>query len=238
MSVIETISRDKQLEELGESLGQFKAYSNDLPIAEIVGTRVVKCLYQVITKEGPNKGKKSGENSYVRITTKHLTEERIVEQIATLTPYILAYLQAEEDKIIKSEHKKGCLSIYQDSLSLARIVEVLEATSESARLTKDKIEQWFGEHIMEPLALLIIDKMDLITNPTSEQEAKIHVTVNAYRTKFTSLASPKTILLEADRSALINVITKCEAQDSLLGARFITKIEGMVAKKQEELLEL
>ena len=92
-----------ELAKLGEILGQFKAYDSQLPIAEIAGTRIVKCLYQVNSKTG----KKMQENSYVRIPCKHLTEELIVSSIASLSPYILSYLQELEAGMIKEEHKNN-----------------------------------------------------------------------------------------------------------------------------------
>ena len=52
-----------ELEKLGEKFGEFKPYDSQLPIADIAGSRVVKCLYQVNKKLG---GKKVAENSYVR----------------------------------------------------------------------------------------------------------------------------------------------------------------------------
>ena len=48
-----------KIADLGEELGKFKAYDNQLTIADIEGTRIVKCLYQVNTKTGV----KAGDNS-------------------------------------------------------------------------------------------------------------------------------------------------------------------------------
>jgi predicted transcriptional regulator len=183
-------------------------------------------------------GTKAGDNSFVRIPTKHLTEAIIVERVTELSPYILAYLQAEEDKQIKADHKKGSLSVYTEYLSVDKLIAGLEASEAGARLTKEKVEAWFIESMEDNLKLLICDKMNIVDSITSEQEQKIQLMVNAYKLKFVSLANPKTVLVVADRDAMINVITKCEAQDSLLGARFIAKITGMKEAIQEQLLEL
>jgi predicted transcriptional regulator len=215
------IARDNLLSSLGETLGEFKAYSNDLPIADITGTRIVKCLYQLNKATGT----KAGDNSFVRIPTKHLTEAIIVERVTELSPYILAYLQ-------------GSLSVYTEYLSVDKLIAGLEASEAGARLTKEKVEAWFIESMEDNLKLLICDKMNIVDSITSEQEQKIQLMVNAYKLKFVSLANPKTVLVVADRDAMINVITKCEAQDSLLGARFIAKITGMKEAIQEQLLEL
>lgn len=229
------INRDSQLESLGENLGEFKPYSNDLPITEIAGTRIVKCLYQT-NKET---GKRAGTNSYVRVPTKHLTEETIAARIADLTPYILSYLQVEEDKVIKAEHRKGGTKVYTEYLSLDKIIAILESTGESTRLNKDKIELWFSESMRDQLVILICTKLGVTAETiTAEIEQKIELMIAAYKAKFISLASPKTVLVESDRLALVNVINKCEAGETLLGMRFISKIESMKDKVADALAEL
>ena len=233
MTVLNTIARDNSLEALGEKLGQFKAYANDLPIAEITGTRIVKCLYQINKKTG----EKVADNAYVRIPTKHLTEQTIIDRISDLAPYILNYLQSEEDKIIKEDHRKGALQVYTEYLTLDKIVEALEISGNSGRLNKEKIEAWFTAIMYEPLLLLVADKVAPGRSEfTPAEEYKIELSINAYKELFISLASPKTVLPENCREALINVITKCGAESDFLGSRFIKRIESMSKNDNNDLL--
>ncbi len=227
------INRDDSLEELGEKLGEFRAYSNDLPITEIVGTRIVKCSYQV----NKNTGKKAGDNSYVRIPTKHLTEQVVIAEIAKLAPYVLGYLQEQENKMIKADHKKGSMRVYTEYLDLDKIIAALEESEQGARITKDQIEAWFTTEMEEMLAMLVSDKMGISASDAidAEQEAKLLDILYAYKVKFTELTSTKAILKDSDRVALVNVITKCEADKSVIGSRLIARIDRMSTTISDEL---
>lgn len=224
----------EQLAALGEELGKFKAYDSQLPIAEIEGTRIVKCLYQVNSKTG----KKVAENAYCRIPVKHLTEEVIVERIAELTPYVLGFLQAEEDKIVKERHKSGGLNVYPESMSIDQIIELLEASETGARLNKEKIEKWFIDCMQDSLAELFAVKMGVNENSSEEQLNKLELVLNAYKGKFASLASGKTFITQADCNAMISCIERAELQNSLLGSRFIKRLQGMQVKNEELLMAL
>jgi len=229
--------RDNVVEELallGEKLGSFKAYDSQLPIADIAGTRIVKCLYQKNTKSGT----KAQDNAYVRLPTKHLTEEHIVSRVAELSPYILAWLQEQEDKAVKELHKKGGLQVFTEYLSLDKIIEVLEESLESSRLNKDKINAWFDDKLETTLVEAFSIKLGITQDSTENEVARLIALVNAYKAKFAQLSSPKVYLKEQDCEAMIRVIEMSEdAKSSLLGARFITKLANLNSKV-EELLEL
>lgn len=220
---------------LGEELGQFKAYDSQLTIPEIEGTRIVKCLYMV----SPKTGKKAQENSYVRITTKHLTEEIVLKHIAELTPYVLTWLQELEGAMIKENHKKGALSIFPASLSLDKLIDHLEANSEGSRLNKEKIEAWFTACVEPELAELFAPKMELDENSSEAELERLEVVLVAYKDKFASLAGGKTYIKPDDCKAMINVISSCStAKDSLIGTRFLARLEKMMNKEDETLLSL
>jgi hypothetical protein len=222
------------LEKLGETMGDYKPYDSQLPIVDIEGTRIVKCLYQVAKATG----KKVAENSYVRIPVKHMTEEVIVERIAELSPYVLGWLQELEDGMIKDDHKAGILSVYTEGLSLDKIVEKLEAAEAGARLNKEKIEEWFVDALADSLTVKFAEKMRLHDDSSLEELEKLELVILAYRKKFASLASPKVMLKEEDCLAMIAVIKQCEAEGSLIGKRFVGKLEKMQKREEEVLMSL
>lgn len=231
----ETTDKLAELAKLGEVMGVFKPYDSQLPLAEITGTRIVKALYQ----KNPKTGTKAQENAYVRIPTKHLTENVILENIASLTPHILTWLQSLEDIVIKDLHKNGMLNVFCDGLSLDSIIQKLEETNESSRLSKDKIEAWFEENIESELAELFLDKMGLDNNSVTEQDiAKIETILAAYKAKFASLANPKVFIKEDDCKAMIKVINECSLAETLIGTRFISRLEKMSEKEEDLLLTL
>lgn len=223
-----------ELEKLGETLGEFKPYDSQLPVADIAGTRIVKCLYQ----KSKDTKKETKANAYVRIPCKHLTEELIVERIADLTPYILDFLQTKEDEVIKENHKNGILNVFTASLSIDSLIDYLEEKGEGARLNKDKIEKWFKDSLYTSLLEQFAAKMMITENSNETELIKLETVINAYKKKYVSLASGKTYIKEDDCKAMIAVIVKCEAQETLLGKRFINRLEQMNKKTDELLLSL
>lgn len=232
--VSNTVVMNEELESIGEKLGEWKAYDAQLPLAEIKGTRIVKALYQT-NKET---GKKVQENAYVRIPTKHLTEEKLVARITELSPCVLSWLQEQEALSLRADHKKGQLNVFCANLSIDALIVRLEESEAGARLNKEKIEVWYDVNIMEPLTVLFAGKMNISENASEEQLIKLELVLVAYKAKFASLASGKVYIKEADCLAMIAVITNCEAQDSLLGARFISRLEKMQTTKDDLLLAL
>lgn len=231
-----TMERDNTLEQLGETLGEFKPYDAQLTIPEISGTRIVKCLYQTSSKTG----KKVAENSYVRVPTKHLTEELVVAKISELVPYAVSWLQGIEDAGIKHNHSRGMLTVHTQLLSLDLLIEKLEENETGARLNKEKIEAWFTSEMERSLVLLACDKMGINDDATAstEQIAKLDIVLNAYKAKFASLAGGKTYIKPEECQSMISVITKCEADTSLLGSRFVARLTKMMDKEDEMLLSL
>lgn len=238
MSAIAAAEKETGLSNLGEQLGQFKAYDSQLDIPEIAGTRVVKCLYQVNKKTG----EKVRENSYVRIPTKHLTEEYILANIADLTPYFLDYLRTVEDGMIRDEHKAGITQVFTEYLSLDKIVEKLEESATSSRLNKEKIEAWFTEYVETELLTSFAEKLGIdlesLEGASEEKLARLEVVIGAYKAKFASLASGKVFINEADCTAMIGVIQKCDTKESLIGKRFVARLEKMSQKEEDLLLTL
>lgn len=222
---------------LGEKLGEWKGYDSQLPITEITGTRIVKALYQVNKKTG----KKLQENSYVRIPTKHLTEEIIVSRVKELSPYILNWLQEVEALSLRDEHKKGRLNVFCNNLTLDSLIDILEQQNEGGRLNKEKVESWFTDKLEESLTIKFAAKMGITEEASEEQLVKLENILKAYKTKFASLASPKCFLKEEDCFAMIAVIEACEPEEesrSLLGSRFITRLKGMNEKEEDLLMSL
>ena len=225
-----------ELEKHGEKLGEYKLYDSQLELLDIAGTRVVKCLYQVNSKTG----KKKQPSAYVRIPTKHLTEELIVERIENLVPYVLVFLQEQEDLAIKAEHSAGLLQLYTEKLGIDLLLEQLEAMQEGKRLNKDKIDSWFTSEIEPSLLDKFVTKLGIDDNVSNEVLLKLDLIIRAYRKKFTSLASGKTFINANDCASMITVINDCTdskaESSSLIGARLLTRLKKM-SSKEDNLLE-
>lgn len=215
-------------------LGEYLPYDSQLPIAEIAGTRIVKCLYRRDPKVAASTAKVS---VYVRIPSKHINEEAILNNFPALLPHIISYLESMEDELIKKEHASGLLRFYHEKLSFDAIIEQLESSNEGARLTKEKIEDWFVDIIESNLMSAFLAKLGL--DPDSLDEAqllKLELVLKAYKGKFSSLAGGKTYLKPADCAALLKVLADCDSTKSNIGARLSSRLSAMESKEQEDLL--
>jgi hypothetical protein len=223
------------LSNLGESLGEWKAYDSQLPITEIKGTRIFKSLYQTNTKTGL----KAGENSYVRIPVNHITVDSVAANIDELAPYIVSYLQSIEDLEFKKQHKSGRLNIFTNGLTMEAVIDLLEASSEnSGRLNKEMIEAWFEMYIADALTELFAAKMGIDEMSLETDLLRLQKTITAYKAKFASLSNPKVSLVEADCKAMINVIEKSLGDNEIdsMSKRFIAKLDKLM-NKEDDILE-
>ena len=234
VGILESTSLNDTLAMLGETLGEWKEYDSQLPLARIKNTRICKALY----KTNNRTGEIAGINSYARIPTKHLTKQTVIDNAEKLAPYVLDYLQGVENLMLKAQHKNGQLNIFTDGLSINRLINKLDEGSENSRLTKVDIESWFDEYISNNLTELFAVKMGIDEDSDGNVFIILDKKIAAYKAKFASLAAPKPFIKEADCLAMISVMEKCEPEEdtrSLLSSRFITKLAGMHSEKEETL---
>ena len=213
----------------------FRAYDSQLPIAVPEGMRVVKCLYKV-AKTGSNAGKAAGENSYILVSQKHLAEEVITQKIVKLAPYVAAFLQAEEDKVIKEFHKNGGKGFGESWLSLSKILEALDTSGQSSRLNKEKIETWFTAEMQEALVAAFAEKLGVSEVPTEAELEKLAQITSVYKGKFTSLASGKTMYREEEATLMQKALEVTGADQSVIGSRFNDRLERMKVATPDDLL--
>ncbi len=218
---------------------KYSAYDSQLPITVPEGMRLVKCLY----KENRKTGTKAGENSYILVPEKHLDESVVVAEAARLAPYVSMFLQDVEDKLIKAHHTAGGIGFNDSWLGLDKILEALEDAGQSNRLNKEKIESWYDSAVLDNLALAFSEKLGIDMTgsgelePTEAELEKLAAVTGAYKAKFASLASGKTVYRKEEAELLQRalVVAGVDKTDSI-GARFYARLEGMKAATVDNLL--
>ena len=221
-------------------VGNFYDYDAQVEVPELAGLRTVKCLYR--NQEGTTNPKQS---SYVRIPSAHISDETIIDKIEELLPHFVAYLQSIEDAEIKKNHSAG-ISLYLDGLGLDKILELLEASENGARLTKEKIEAWFDSEVSSIVMYMFGSKLGLDMNvETSEHDpelfARLLKAVNAYKAKFSLLAGSRVSLSKPDCAAMLALLNEVEVQlgkPTSLSKRFISKLNKLSETDDELLMSL
>jgi len=216
-----------------EELYKFSAYDAQLPISIGEGMRVVKCLYKTNTKTG----KAAGANSYILVPEKHLAEQVMIDNAAMLAPYMAAFLQDVEDKIIKDYHVKGGIGFNDSFLSLSKILESLDNAGQGNRLNKEKIEDWFNSDMKEPLLVAFADKMGVSDQPTQAELDKLENVTAVYLAKFASLASGKTMYRKEEAELLQKALVVTGVnEENAIGVKFWNRLESMKNTTQNDLL--
>jgi len=211
---------------------KFRSYDNQLTISVEEGQRVVKCLY----KTNPKTGKAAGINSYILIPESHLGEDVMVENAAKLAPYVSAFFQSVEDKIIKENHQKGGKGFSDAYLSLDKILNHLDEAGQGNRLNKEKIETWFSSEMQEPLIAAFAKGLGMSEVPTDTELEKLIDITSVYKAKFASLASGKTCYRKDEAELMQKALKVTSCNDTVLGSKFYARLESMKNTTSNDLL--
>lgn len=165
----------------------------------------------------------------------------IADNIVALTPHIASYLHGVQDKMVREllEAGSNVVSVATSDVSVASIIEYLESSDESGRLTKDSVAAWFDSTVADNLAMLIGEKLGVSNVPTDSESAKVMEVVTAFKGKIAALAGGKTQYEPKVCKSLLNAIALVPAGDAL-AVRFTARLEKMIVEgeKQVDLMEL
>lgn len=192
-------------------LGKFRPLTNETTIAVDKDTRAIKCNY---------KGKDTN-NAYVVIPTEHLSATNIVSARDILDPYVVQWLQSQEDAMIKADHKKGLLSVATEYLSLDKIIAYMEKVNPLVKLTKDQVIEWFDTYVKDEIISRLV-KNDIIA---ADKQAPYLV---QYRDKFVAIIGSRTRIEEQDKVVLKELIEFCTDDE------IATSLLNLLDKKSTE----
>ena len=209
----------------------FRPYNAQLGAPSLEGYRNVKCLYKVNAKTHTS----AGENSYIRIIDS-ITEEAVAARITELAPYLVGYLQEQENILVKKLHVAGMTVLSPQQYGIDAVVAHLEESGVSNRLNKEKIEDWFTGAMLEPLMVAFGDKMQISSEPTDAELEKLDTIISVYKAKFGSLASGKTAYRVEEADMLLRSLEITGADKTIIGTKFVARLEKMKVATPDDLL--
>lgn len=199
----------------------------------LTGQRLAKVGYKS-TKATPAKFPS------VCVSVPPVDTESITSNIDRLLPYVREMVSNAQDGIIKSlyESSDGTLtSVSDDDISIAAVINYLEAESTGGRLTKEFLESWFDQNVSENLTVVIADKLGFV-DLNDEQMIVIQKHLNIYRALISSLSGGKTILQTVQINACIRALEVSQCDDDIKNKLSARLVKMSQAPKIEELLEL
>lgn len=201
------------------------------------GQRLAKVTYKTITdKDNPLFNVKR-ESKCVSIPLVKSSE--IQENLVILTPHLIEYLHSVQDKMIREKIDLGASSISNDDISIASMVEWLDANNESGRLTKETVAKWFDENVGDMLAVVLAEKLGVSATPSDAESKQIMAVVGTFKDKVSSLAGGKTSYEPKMCDSLIKCLELAPAGDAL-ASRFMVRLNKMKedASKNVDLIDL
>jgi hypothetical protein len=166
----------------------------------LTGMELVTVAYKT-GKDGKKKDSKC-------VNVVPVSGEEIAESIDALLPHIQGMIRTARAGILRdildSDGNKSLLSAAD--FSLGAVVEYLENSSESGRMTKVSLGNWFSQGLEETLTVVIADKLGVSDSPTFEQESKVAALVASYKDKLCALAGGKTAYNKKIATSLIKAV--------------------------------
>jgi len=214
------------------NFGAFEQLTPTTVLPEIKGVRIIECPTKGKTVDGKYVPPKIA-SSYTLIPD-FITEEAINERMDDLTPHFIEYLYSVVRADIQAQHKAAATKIYTEYLDMDKVIELLEATNTSSRLSGEQITAYFTEYLADTYQAMLLTNAG-VDHPTEEQLAKLELLTNKASKMFSSLAGPNTILVDADKEAAKTLLELADAKDHLIGRKLLARLEAMDKKKESVL---
>lgn len=210
--------------------GQFYPLTASTVIPELSGTIAVTCEYRH-KKDTPAKDRR--DNVYVLVSDKAVNDCIAAENVARLAPYVQGFISDTISTMVKEKHKKGETSVYAESVSLDNVLAYLDAQAESGRLSREAIASWFDASMSDALTAKAITAIGADEETiTDEQAAKVIAIVNGYKERYSSLASPATVVAIDTAQKLVKLVEEI-AVDTRIGKQILSRLAPKEVKTAE-----
>lgn len=199
---------------------------------------------QRMSKIGYKTEKKTGKQRFpsVCVSVPVILTEEITGSLTALMPHIRAMIEDTQDKVVRSlyESSEGALSSVSDSeISVQACISFLEMESDSNRLTRETVINWFNSTLADNLTVYIAEKLNF-NDPDDSQMKIISQHVSGYQEVLASLSGGATILATPQINGCKKALELVADSTDSMAARLMKRLVGMEKppEKLKELLEL
>jgi hypothetical protein len=199
----------------------------------LTGQRLAKIGYK-------SRGKNAAKFASVAVSVPFVSHDDLNANVSRLLPYIQTMCETAQDGIIRGlyESADGMLKTVTDGdISIDAVIGFMEAESQGSRLTKERIESWFDSALVDPLTVIIADKLGF-DEPNDAQMATIGKHVRIYRDVLAMLAGGKTFLDPKQIAGCEKALALLDDDSDDIAQKLRNRLQAMKAKPIEELLDL
>lgn len=214
MSIIDTANHNVVKYESGKT----KAFE---------GQRLAVITYKTVKDKNNALYNVKRENKAVSLPL--ISDDSVSSNLVALLPHVKAMLYKAQDAIIREKLDSGnVISIATEEVSLESIVEYLDNSNESGRLTKESVASWFDESIADNLMLALAEKLGVSEVPTDAESKQIESIVTGFKDKISALAGGKTSYEPKMCESLKKCLSLAPSEDILAG-KFMVRLDKMIA---------
>ena len=199
----------------------FAAYDSKQEYPAPDGKRIVKCQYRQVD------GKVSRQSEYAFIPD-WIDEELVTGNMPALIDYVIGYLHSVEDTRIQKMHKEGSVFLGDSIFTLPDLLDYLEETSTSGRLSKEVIATWYK-------ASGLAQAVTGLYQDTTGSKEKADTISRFVSKKLQELASPKCWWKPEQKGKLLPLL---ELVEDSMSKKLVRKVAAMQEVDTNDVLDM
>jgi hypothetical protein len=194
--------------------------------------RSVHTTYR-LTEKAKAKGIKPTPNVMVRIPSDHLTIEQIVQNIEILAPYVLNFLQSEEDTYARDSHKAGLTFLPLEQFTLPALCDRLDVAGKGMKVDAAMVTAWYTDHLAPALTRHVAQQAGFDeANPIPEDaRANLSKLALSYLPLFVKILTTRTLMQDFEMDTLAKALEIADASSTALGSAVLAKIASAAKEK-------
>lgn len=174
----------------------------------------------------------------VAVSLPVINSDSIIDNIDLLIPHIRTMLESTQDNIIRAMLNNpefaGMDLVSDEDINIAAVIDYLDNSNESGRLTKETVGNWFDSNVADSLMLALAAKLGVSDIVTDAQSKQIETIVGEFKGKVSGLAGGKTVYPVKLCESLKKVLALAPENDVIAG-KFNNRLDKMIANSVTEI---
>ena len=169
-----------------------------------------------------------------------ISSDELMDSFDVLIPHVRNMLHDTRTAIVREmiEKNPNCLLVSENDISIAACCEYLSSSSESGRMTKESLGNWFNNTLMDTLTLALATRLGVSDEPTAAEVHKIDILVASYKDKLCALAGGKTAYKKPIAISLLKAIELVSYDEDVTARKLRNKLIQMRDSTEPELVDL
>lgn len=150
----------------------------------------------------------------------------LMVRVTEIQDSILELAYKAQDAIVRELVEFGKSFVQDTEIGIDAIIAYLNDSSESGRLTRKVLDNWFDMNVSEMLQVALADKLGLSNTPTLQESNKVDLLVASYKDKLAALSGGNTSYSPKVATQLLRALEVASVEDSI-ASKLVAKLTKM-----------